>query len=130
MTKRRFSRMPPRALCSEWSEDDGCDPRSLPIAARNKVTNRKALQLCRQVERVLSVALEGELVRDLTVKSVVPGPDSSRLLVSVVFHGPEGVEAAAVLNALRDQHARLRSEIAYAIHRKKTPELAFHVERA
>src|SRR5438128_824961 len=77
MASRRFARKPPADLCSEWTADDGIDPRFASKQPRGKVANRKALQLCRQVERALSVALEGELLRDLSVQSVAPGPDSS-----------------------------------------------------
>lgn len=127
MATRRFSRKPPTDLCSTWTADDGIDPRHMPRRPQGKVSNRKALQLCRQVERVLSFALEGDILRDLTVASVVPAPDSSRLLATVVFHGAEPVGAAEIVAALKEQHARLRAAIAAAIHRKKTPELAYQV---
>ena len=129
MASRRFSRKPPTELCSEWTADDGIDPRSAPSAPPGKVSNRKTLQLCRQVERTLSVVLEGDLLRDLTVQSVVPAPDSSRLLATVVFQGPTAVLTTDLLAALKDATARLRREIALAIHRRKTPELSFRVLR-
>jgi ribosome-binding factor A len=129
MAKRRFSRKPPAELCAELTAEDGIDPRFLPRGTPGRVTNRKALQLCRQVERALSVALEGDVLRDLTVQSVLPAPDSSRLLVSFSHHGGEPVESADVLAALDEARAKLRGAIAAAIHRKKTPELAFHVVR-
>jgi ribosome-binding factor A len=127
MASRRFSRKPPTELCSTWTADDGIDPRHLSTRPQGKVSNRKALQLCRQVERALSVALEGDILRDLTIASVVPAPDSSRLMVTFVFHGSEPLAAADIVTALKEQHARLRAAIAAAIHRKKTPELAYHV---
>jgi ribosome-binding factor A len=129
MAKRRFSRKPPAELCAELTaDDDGIDPRFLPRGTAGG-SNRKALQLCRQVERALSVALEGDMLRDLMVQSVLPAPDSSRLLVTFSHQGVEAVESADVLAALDDARAKLRSAIAAAIHRKKTPELAFHVVR-
>jgi ribosome-binding factor A len=126
MASRRFSRKPPADICSEWSADDGIDPRLVP-KERGKVSNRKALQLCRQVERALTFALEGELLRDLTVRSVLPAPDSSRLLVTFVYAGSASI--ADVLAALQERYATLRAEIAASIHRRKTPELTFHVVR-
>jgi ribosome-binding factor A len=129
MAKRRFSRKPPAGLCAEPEADDGIDPRFLPKGAQSRVTNRKALQLCKQVERALSVALEGDVLRDLTVQSVLPAPDSSRLLVTFSHRGGEAIASAAVLAALDEARARLRAAVAAAIHRKKTPELAFHVVR-
>jgi ribosome-binding factor A len=130
MASRRFSRKPPADLCSEWTADDGTDPRLLPKQPQGKVSNRKALQLCRQVERALSVLLEGEILRDLSVQSVVPAPDASRLLVTFIYHGHETVASTDVLAALQGYYARLRGEIAASIHRRKTPELSFQVLRA
>src|SRR5262245_39565459 len=121
MTSRRFARKPPPPeLCAEPDADDGIDPRDLPRYPRGKVSNRKALQLCRQVEHALSIALEGDVLRDLTVQSVTPAPDSSRMLVTFVYHGPETMSSHAVLAVLEAQRARLRSAVAAAIHRKKT----------
>jgi ribosome-binding factor A len=129
MASRRFSLKPPTDLCAQWTPDDGIDPRLAPARSAGKVSNRKALQLCRQVERILSGVLEGEILRDLSVHSTRPAPDSSRLLVTVVHHGPEAVAEAEILAALHGAYARLRAEVAAAIHRRKTPELIFHVLR-
>src|SRR5262245_15189259 len=98
MSSRRFSARPPADLCADWSADDGLDPRLQPKGPRGKTSNRKCLQLCRQVERALSITLEGEILRDLTVESVVPAPDSSRLLVTFLYHGPKS--SAEVLATL------------------------------
>ncbi|MBI2805127.1 MAG: ribosome-binding factor A [Planctomycetes bacterium] len=130
MASRRFTRKPPVNLCSEPGAEDGIDPRFLPAHSPGKASNRKALQLCRQVERTLSVALEGDLLRDLSVQSVIPAPDSTRLMVTVVFHGAATVTATEVLDAIHMQSVRLRAEVAAAIHRKKTPQLTFRVVRA
>ena len=127
MASRRFSHKPPAGLCSEWMADDGIDPRLQPKWPPGKVPNRKTLQLCRQVERALSVILAGEILRDLTVQSVMPAPDSSRLLVTCVYHGAES--SADVRTALHGCHAKLRAEVAASIHRRKTPELSFEVLR-
>jgi ribosome-binding factor A len=129
MASRRFSRKPPSPLCSDWRADDGLDPRFLNDQPNGKVSNRKALQLCRQVERALSGALEGDILRDLRVQSVHPAPDASRLLVVLAFHGPALISTAEVLAALERQKSKLRSEVAAAIHRRKTPELSFQLVR-
>jgi ribosome-binding factor A len=129
MASRRFSQKPPVDLCAEWTSDDGIDPRLMPRRPQGRVTNRKTLQLCRQVERILSSVLEGDVLRDLSVSSVQPAPDSSRLLVTVVHHGSPTLPTAEVLAALEQAHAALRREVANAIHRRKTPELTFHVLR-
>jgi ribosome-binding factor A len=130
MASRRFARKPPEDLCAAPGPDDGLDPRLAPRRAQGRVINRKALQLCRQVERILAGVLEGDLLRDLSVHSVMPAPDSSRLLVTFTFHGSDAIATADVLAALQAASAKLRNEIALGIHRKKTPELAFQVLRA
>jgi ribosome-binding factor A len=127
MAHRRFSRKPPADLCAEWLPEDGVDPRMTSARTLGKVSNRKALQLCRQVERALSVPLEGEMLRDLLVHSVMPAPDSSRLLVTFHYTGPADLNDVEA--ALRNAHARLRSLVARSIHRRKTPELCFQVLR-
>lgn len=126
--RRRFYRKPPTNLCAEPGAEDGIDPRLAPRDSGH-VDNRKALQLCRQVERALSVSLEGEILRDLAVQSVMPAPDSSRLLVTFTFHGTESITSAEVRATLDEASARLRSIVAAASHRKKTPQLAFQVKR-
>lgn len=81
--------MPP--LAAERGPDDGIDPRTLPRHTGGKVANRKALQLCRQVEQTLGSLLAGgcgdAVLRDMLVQSVVPAPDSTRLLVTLSFSG-------------------------------------------
>lgn len=128
MKPRRFSRKPPPPeLCAEADADDGVDPRYVPRYLGGKVSNRKALQLCRQVAHALSIALEGNVLRDLSVQSVIPAPDSARLLVTFVYHGPREIGPPQVLVAIESHRAHLRRMVAEAIHRKKTPDLAFHV---
>ncbi len=129
MAKRRFTDKPPTDLCTERSAEDGKDPRFDPKFPPRPPANRKALQLCRQVERALTLSLEGEVLRDLTVQSVVPAPDSSRMLVTVVYHGPPTVETPTILATLHDAIAKLRAEVAANIHRRKTPDFAFRVLR-
>ncbi|MBM3994147.1 MAG: ribosome-binding factor A [Planctomycetes bacterium] len=125
MAARRFSCKPPSDLCTQLSAEDGVDPRYASRDAPIRVANRKALQLCRQVERTLSVCLEGRVLRDLTVHSVAPAPDTRRLLVRFLYHGTEPI--ATALAALTGFYPRLRAEIARAIHRRKTPELVFEI---
>jgi ribosome-binding factor A len=129
MASRRFARKPPAGLCVALQSEDGQDPRFDVKHPQGKVSNRKALQLCRQVERTLMMALEGELLRDLTVESVLPAPDSSHLLIMLRYHGPNTVTTAELHDALHASHAKLRGEIAADIHRRKTPDLTFQVVR-
>jgi ribosome-binding factor A len=102
--------------------------------ARQK-PDRKALQLCGQVRRTLAVVLSGECgdptLQDLVVDSVVPAPDSSRLLVSVCLPVAPTPEAVAdVLRRLDRVQGWLRREVARAIVRKRAPELMFRVAGA
>ena len=88
---------------------------------------RKARQLCRQVQRALNLALADHCaddgMGDLFVEEVSPAPDCGHLLVHVVI--PVDRSVTEVLSALRMDAARLRSEVAMAITRKRAPELSF-----
>jgi ribosome-binding factor A len=88
---------------------------------------RKTLQFCRQVQRALNLALSDrnadEEIGDVFVEGVFPAPDCGRLLVHVVV--PAGLPVADAMISLGRQTARLRSEVASAITRKRTPELCF-----
>lgn len=81
---------------------------------------RKARQLCRQVQRALNLALAGEA---LFVDEVTPAPDCGRLLVHVAL--PPGRAVAEVMAQLREAAPQLRSEVAMAIARKRAPQLFF-----
>lgn len=93
---------------------------------------RKARQLASQVARVVDQLLAGELdddvLRGLSVLSVVPAPDESRLLVTV---GPmaEGIDVnvPAVLAHLGAASNHIRQEVAASITRKRAPSLAYQV---
>ena len=89
---------------------------------------RKEAQLCAQVRETLSLTLaetpEPDLL-ELFVLDVVPGPDVSRLVVHV--GAPSGRDPDAVRRRLEGIAGRLRSEVAAAVNRKKTPNLAFVV---
>jgi ribosome-binding factor A len=94
--------------------------------------DRKTMQVCSQVQRTLDQVLSGELnddrLRDVYVVQVTPAPDANCLLVTVAPLGfakdfrPEEVMARLAANS-----GRMRSELARAINRKKTPELMFRV---
>jgi ribosome-binding factor A len=94
--------------------------------------DRKALQLCRQVERTLGLVLAGELnddrVRDLLVLSVVPAPHSNHLLVTLQAAEALSQEELLELDqALLEHKGRLRSAIAADISRRKTPDITLRV---
>lgn len=96
-------------------------------ARRPHSGGRKALQLCRQVQRALNYAL-GETGDDrlleLYVESVEPAPNDKRLMVTVSPMG-EDCDPAAVLERLQFALPMLRSAVAESIHRKRVPELLF-----
>ena len=95
--------------------------------SNDRQAQRKAWQLCRQVQRAINLALSdcnaATDLDSLFVEEVSPAPDCGRLLVHVII--PEGRSVADILSILRQDTARLRSEVAMAITRKRSPELCF-----
>jgi ribosome-binding factor A len=92
---------------------------------------RKVKQLCRQVADTLDLVLgdcRDERLQALHVISVVPAPNSSRLLVTVSVDLPSAeFDQQEILELLDQQTGRLRGEVAASINRKRVPTLAFHV---
>src|SRR4051794_7827374 len=85
MTSRRITRKDLLTSCSDIGAGDGLDPR-YDRSGTGPVPNRKALQLCGQVDRLLTALLAesgDDVLRDLAVIGVVPAPNTSRLLVVV-----------------------------------------------
>jgi ribosome-binding factor A len=97
-------------------------------------TERKVRQLCRQVHQRVDLVLAGEFddpnLDGLWVIEVQPEPGGAALLVTVA--APDEAELESVRSSLEAVRGRLRSEIAAAITRKRTPHLRFAVipERA
>ena len=118
--------------CDQIGPEDGIDPRELLRKMTSNKQDRKALQLCRQVERTVSLVASGELnddrIRDLQLVSVIPAPHSNHLLVtfqaSELLPGDELLELDALLASHR---GRIRSAIAADINRKKTPDITLRV---
>jgi ribosome-binding factor A len=118
--------------CSNPGELDGLDPRYDTRGPSGPVPNRKALQLCRQVAETLAGLLAGEchddLLRDLLVQAVVPAPHAGRMLVTVYpLTLGETVPVEQFYQRLEMAGPLLRSAVASAIHRRRTPELTFRV---
>jgi hypothetical protein len=89
--------------------------------------DHKTLQLCRQVERALSLALAGEcdddVLRELYVDGVKPMGSASQLMVRLRVPA-----AISVIDAIARADARatqLRHIVAQAICRKRVPTLTF-----
>ena len=136
MSARKSSRRKVRSLCAEVDPDDGIDPREAVRKRRAKrsgpappKSDRKTMQLCRQVAETLGDVLAGQcdddVLHGLDVVDVVPAPDASRLLVTVRPLPP--AEPGRVLERLGRASGRLRSEVAAAITRRRAPALAFRI---
>jgi ribosome-binding factor A len=117
-------------LFDQAGPEDGVDPRTVRPESSRRVFNRKALQLCAQVAETLSLVLQGEcdddVLRDVMVLSVVPAPDSTQLLVTLgPAPGASACDPGQIMQHVQKAHGKLRSEVAAAIHRRKTPALLF-----
>ncbi|MEM9195982.1 MAG: ribosome-binding factor A [Myxococcota bacterium] len=91
---------------------------------------RKARQLCAQVAEAVGLALSATsdpALSGLWVAEVVPNPHLGQLLVRVVA---ESEQVGAIQAKLTSLCGHFRSEVASAIHRKKTPQLSFAVLQA
>jgi ribosome-binding factor A len=93
---------------------------------------RKDLQLCAQVQEtlwyVLGSTVGDETLADLQVISVEPLPDATRLLITL--QAPNDADLTRATKRLQDATKAIRAEIAAAINRRKTPELAFRIVHA
>jgi ribosome-binding factor A len=90
--------------------------------------DRKTRQFCRQVQRVLNLALTDhrgcdDRFQNLFVEDVTPAPHCGHLLVHVAIPADRAI--AEALGALQRDAGRLRTEVAAAIARKRAPELSF-----
>ncbi len=82
--------------------------------------DHKALQLCRQVQRALTMATSAE---DVSVDGVEPMGSAAQLLVRVGV--PRSASPAAVVARLNGRAPQLRAAVAAAISRKRVPTLTF-----
>ncbi len=113
-------------LADQLGPDDGIDPRLIRPDLTGRTIRRNTLQLCRQVARTLGEALAGcadEVLQNLHVVGVVPAVGGGRLLVTLAASHPDD----RVERHLARAYGLLRSEVAAAINRRRTPELVFRV---
>lgn len=109
-------------------------PDSASFPVHQTSIERKVRQLCRQVHERLDLVFAGELddptLDGLWVVDVQPEPGGAALLVTVA--APDHAELEPIRASLDAVRGRLRSEVAAAITRKRTPHLRFAVipERA
>ena len=121
------------AYCGQLHDDDGVDPRQFFRKEKDRTQqNHKAEQLCKQVAETLSLVLAGEFSDDrlhgLQVEKVEPAPNASQL--SVTFRTDtvcSCLETEAILLQINRVAGQLRSAVAAAITRKRTPKLTFRV---
>jgi ribosome-binding factor A len=115
-----------RALCGRRDRGEGSTGRRAHAHAHAR---HKTMQLCRQVQRALSLALSGEcgdeLLRAVWIDEVVPAPDASRLMVRLIVPARARATPADVMQNVARAQGRLRAEVAKAITRKRAPELFF-----
>lgn len=121
--KRRFKEMEyvdPEFVEALYEDESGS-------RSSDRHAQRKAQQLCSQVQRALNLALaESDVIHgvsDVFVEDVSPAPDCGRLLVRVLV--PADRSIADAMEAIRREAPLLRSEVAKAITRKRAPELTF-----
>jgi ribosome-binding factor A len=128
MKFRRNSKSEMLSSCADIGPEDGADPRDFFKKPAGKVANRKALQLCGQIARTLSLVLwecGDDVLRELIVERVQPAPTSARLLVTL--SSPRNADEELAMQHVERAAGLLRREVAAAIHRRKTPELTFRV---
>jgi ribosome-binding factor A len=129
MSSRRPLRKDVRLLCDQPGPEDGIDPRHLRPDGRRQ-PGRKTLQLCSQVCEALNGTLAAcgdEALRELSAFGVRPC-GGGRLLVTLRLAGlAGGPDPLTVQQAVGRAQGLLRSEVAAAIHRRKSPELVFQV---
>jgi ribosome-binding factor A len=88
---------------------------------------RKTAQLCRQAYRTLSSSIfaSHSALLDVSVMSVEPAPDASRLLVTLQIGAAAEASIEEIEQAIDQVAPRLRAELAADITRKRAPELTF-----
>jgi hypothetical protein len=136
---RKKRKQLPSGLAGAYDDADGSDPRFDPSAAKEAgihgsgAERRKLMQLCSQVLRILQLAWPSDHPSlDATYPaSVTPAPNSHNLLVWIECTVlSEQVDDAAILSAIATKTDFLRQEVARGISRKRTPRLAFAVNRS
>jgi len=98
----------------------------------HKKSDRKAMQLCRQVQRAVEHALGSrpliDQLPDCLVVAVLPAPHTAQLLIQVAVAPQLALDQAEeMLGILRAAAGAMRSEVARSIHRRKTPSLLFQI---
>ena len=131
MSKRRKKTIQPLNV-GEFGDDGlNADQYRRKFSTIPPKDNRRAKQLCRQAFDALVYVLN-EVTGDdtLSVMSVTPGADASRICVTLLADVPaDEFDRDAIMDHLQACKGQLRFEIASAINRRKTPDLSFVVFR-
>ncbi len=118
----------PEKNCGKLGDDDNVDPRAFfDRRQRGNRGSRKALQLCRQVQRALSYAMGetgDDMLLELYIEAVEPAPNEKRMMVTVSSMGQDN-DPVETLSRLQFATPFLRGAVAAAINRKRVPELMF-----
>ena len=104
--------------------------RGLHGSSRRKRGTVRASALCAQVRRALEWALFelcDERLDGIQIEEVLPHPNVSRMLVVLRTHELDRHQIEQIRDALERSRGLLRSQVAAAIHRKRTPHLVFAV---
>ncbi len=128
MSKHRKRRPEGPLPCDVPGPDDGIDPKVLFRPESRRRDDRSVRRLCSQVREALTYALadcHDDLLQSLFVADVTPAPDATRLAVRLEL--ATAGDVAAARERLAIAAGMLRSEVAHGIHRRRAPELTFHV---
>jgi hypothetical protein len=99
----------------------------------DRQVDRKACHLCRQVAHALDEVLADcgdDVLQNLCVFSVVPCPDASRLLVTVMpidDRPGTSLDSRTALDHLENAAGHLRTEVASVVTRRRAPTLVYQV---
>lgn len=122
-----------RDLCAQLGEDDGVDSRHENRHRDNSRDEKHDQRLCGRVARVVQLSLAADVhdpeVASLIVKHVTTAPDASKLRVTL-SPSPlnELTDPQSLLPRIERVRGVLRTEIARAINRRRTPNLLFVIE--
>ncbi len=123
--------------CAELGPEDGVDPRLLNNKKwKSKKSShfdcRKQGQLCKQVERTITLFFAGESLQpelnDLSVKEIEL--TTSGKMLSVVLLIPTAMgheELNGIVDALSRVRGLIRSVVTQSIHRKRAPSIQFRI---
>lgn len=106
---------------------DSADADILFSDSRRRLHDRKERQLSAQAKTAISLTLEGECLDDALAEVFVDDVVFGNGQLVVILRARPGTDLQAVRRCLEAVKGTLRSAVAAAIHRKRTPTLGFVV---